>query len=133
MPSFRSYAYGIIFLLALIAGRHYNIIAYLRDRYDTNHVKYYRKVEDKSKQLQKTELDLLFLKKCKIYNVIPKFLRFKLYKKSLNSSVFYKEWQVKLLDLEITEKIKLLATHKASVVSPLHQPFLSCSMDWTAS
>ena len=104
MPSFRSYTYGIIFLLTLITGRHYNVITFLRDHYNTDHVKCYRKLDNESKRLQKTELDLLFLRKCKVYNVMPKFLRFKLYKKSLNSSVFYKEWQVKLLDLEIAEK-----------------------------
>ena len=117
MPSFRSFTYGIIFLLTLITGRHYNVIAFLRDHYNPDHVKCYRQLENESKRLQKTELDLLFLRKCKVYNVMPKFLRFKLYKKSLNSSGFYKEWQAKLLDLEIAEKTKLLATHKASVVS----------------
>jgi len=54
----------------------------------------------------KTTLDLDFLNKCKTYNIIPKFLRFKLYKQCLRSSHFYKSTQIKLLNYEINCKIK---------------------------
>ena len=39
-----------------------------------------------------------------MYDTIPKFLRFKLYRKSLHNSVLYRKWQGKLLDLEIRTK-----------------------------
>ena len=37
------------------------------------------------------------LKLCKTYNVIPKFLRFKLHKRSLRSASFYRPWQLTCL------------------------------------
>jgi len=44
------------------------------------------------------------LVKCKTYGVLPKFLRFKLYKRSLQNTNFYKSWQNKLLNKEISFK-----------------------------
>ena len=38
---------------------------------------------DMHKKLSKAKLDIEFLKTCKTYNIFPKFLRLKLYKKSL--------------------------------------------------
>ena len=63
-------------------------------------------------KLRKCELDLEFLIKCKTYNVFPKFLRFKLYKRSLTSSSFYKSRQTKLLSYEINSKKKLISSLK---------------------
>ena len=56
------------------------------------------------KKEEKCKLDIDFLVSCKTYEIFPKFLRFKLYKKSLHSSSFYKSWQNKLLDEEIQFK-----------------------------
>ena len=56
------------------------------------------------KKEEKCKLDIDFLVSCKTYEIFPKFLRFKLYKKSLHSSSFYKSWQNKLLDQEIQFK-----------------------------
>ena len=61
----------------------------------------YRRYESTKKKHVKSFLDLEFLVKCKKYNVIPKFLRFKLYKRSLRSASFYRPWQTKLLNYEI--------------------------------
>ena len=55
-------------------------------------------------KILKANLDIEYLKKCKIFNVIPKFLRFKLYKRSLHSAKFYKSWQSKLLLREISSR-----------------------------
>ena len=52
----------------------------------------------------KANLDVDYLVKCKIYNIFSKFLKFKLYRKSLLSSQLYKSWQTKLLNSEINEK-----------------------------
>ena len=57
-----------------------------------------------SKKLQKLHLDIEFLQHCKTYNVVPKFLRFKLYRKSLMSGSLYKSWQDKLLTRELLNK-----------------------------
>ena len=44
--------------------------------------------------------------KCKSYNIVPKFLHFKLYKRKLLSSKLYREWQFKLLNIEIKSRNK---------------------------
>ena len=63
-------------------------------------------------KLEKTKCDLEFLNKCKTYNVIPKFLRFKLYKRNVQNSNLYKSWQYKLLNLEIKSKNNILKRNK---------------------
>ena len=56
------------------------------------------------KKREKCNLDLEFLLTCKTYDIFPRFLRFKLYKKSLQSTRLYKSWQQKLLEDEIKFK-----------------------------
>lgn len=67
------------------------------------------------KKKEKCDLDLDFLLTCKAYAIFPKFLRFKLYKKTLHSSKFYKSWQNKLLDEEIQFKRKRSAELKNKI------------------
>ena len=86
-----------------------NFFNFLREQYDEQHVKIYRKLISDSKKLEKVKLDLDFLLKCKTYDVTPKFLRFKLYKKSLHAQQFYKSWLVKLLNFEISFKRKRIS------------------------
>ena len=62
------------------------------------------RVLNSSKKLHKCLLDIQFLKHCKVYNVLPKFLKFKLYSKSLMSGAFYKKWQEELLNRELHNK-----------------------------
>ena len=79
-------------------------LEYLRRCYGQNLIKAFRGYEDASKKLRKCELDIKFLETCKSYNIVPKFLRFKLYKKSLRTAGFYRSWQSKLLVNEIQSK-----------------------------
>ena len=97
-------AYCVIFILSLLRLRQPNIIKLLSERYGQTRVKLFRRTETTRSKLIKSELDLDFLKKCKTYDVMPKFLRFKLHRKALHSSQFYKSWMIKLLDKEIREK-----------------------------
>ena len=60
------------------------------------------------KKCKKCALDLEFLETCKAYEITPKFVRFKLHKKSLHSTDFYQSWQFKLLDCEISSKTSTL-------------------------
>ena len=53
---------------------------------------------------RKSSWILCFLEKCKLYNLTPKFVRFKLYKRQLRRENFYKDWQQQLLDRELKEK-----------------------------
>ena len=45
-----------------------------------------------------------FLIRCKTYDVVPRFMRFKLYRKCLHNSEFYKECLSKLMKREIAFK-----------------------------
>ena len=68
-----------------------------------------------NKKLSKCDLDLQFLKTCKTYDVVPKFLRFKLYRRSLQNQNFYKSWQTHLLN----EEIKFKKTRQVELQSAL--------------
>ena len=83
---------------------------HIRSRYGDNGVQLYRAFEKSSRSLEKNKLDLDFLTKCKVYNIFPKFLRFKLYKRSLQTSKFYKAWQSKLLVHEINFKKRAISS-----------------------
>ena len=61
---------------------------------------------DLKKKLAKCDLDIDFLTTCKTYNIFPKFLRFKLYRKSLQTSEAYKTFQNELLANELSSKTK---------------------------
>ena len=65
---------------------------------------------DLKKKLAKCELDIDFLKTCKTYHIFPKFLRFKLYRKSLQTSEAYKKFQNDLLDNELSSKSERAAS-----------------------
>lgn len=60
-------------------------------------------IADEKKKV-KCDLDINFLQTCKSSDIFPKFLRFKLYKKSLQNSQLYRKWQNELLDQELNFK-----------------------------
>ena len=99
---------GILCLLFLL--RIFNVpedfVNHVESTYGKEGLKKLRKYEDISRKFEKAQLDNVFLVKCKTFNVMPKFLRFKLYKKSLQNTKFYKAWQSKLLNKEINDKKK---------------------------
>jgi len=99
---------AILFLVKLRLGAQVNIYDHIRSRYGGESIRVLRKFENYALKDVKARLDLEFLQKCKVYNVFPKFLRFKLYKKALQSSNFYRAWQSKLLVNEIQSKRKLI-------------------------
>ena len=81
-----------------------NLSNYITSRYGESGFKLFRKFETTNLKLIKVQLDIKFLTNCKAHSVIPKFLRFKLYRKSLQSSNFYSSWLNKLLINEIRFK-----------------------------
>ena len=89
----------------------------IEQRYGRGCVHSYRRYERLCKKLNKCNCDINFLTKCKAYNIIPKFLHFKLYKANLYNSKFYKKCQFKLLQNEINSKNKLLRTLNNQVES----------------
>ena len=106
---------SIILLIRLRCCSNVRVFDYINQRYGEEEKSLLRKFENISKKYEKCQLDLDFLIKCKTYNIFPKFLQFKLYKKSLHSSHYYKSWQAKLLNNEINFKKKTLITCKSSV------------------
>ena len=100
---------AILFICKLSKSRTFNVVNYIHRCYGENSVKCFHAYKNCTRKLEKINLDLEFLQTCRAYNTIPKFLRFKLYKKSLLSSSFYKSWQSKLLISEISSKRKALS------------------------
>ena len=100
---------ALLFLIKLVKLPT-NFIEHLRSRYEQQGVKLYRKLEEYEKKVCKVRLDIKFLENCKVHNVLPKFLRFRLYKKSLQHASFYTSWQHKLLINEIRCKRRTLRT-----------------------
>ena len=93
-----------IFLTRLRFPSKLSIAEVLRKRYGKPTLKLVRKFEKTDIKHKKALLDLQFLKICDDYNVIPKFLRFKVANSNLRSSVTYKRCQKKLLHEEIYNK-----------------------------
>ena len=102
--SIRVISFCLIFLCKLKFKTIDDVYDYIKNKYGQDHFKLLLKISNISRKLRKSELDGEFLVKCKTYNVFPKFLRFKLYKKSLENSNFYRAWQSKLLCKEIAFK-----------------------------
>ena len=98
-----SSVFAIIFAIKLWTSNK-DTVDYISSKYGIDALRAVRKYKNIALKLTRCELDLIFLKTCKVYDVFPKFLRFKLYKKSLNSASFYTKWQNKLMLYEIKSK-----------------------------
>ena len=84
----------------------------VRRRYGSNILKLVRKFEKIDYKLRKAELDICFLHRCDVNDVIPKFLQFRLANKNLRNSVAYKNSQKQLLHAEIHSKESHLSSLK---------------------
>ena len=78
----------ILALLKFKFSKNETTIEYLRRRYDAATCTNYKQLETTARKLKKCDLDLNFLYTCKLNNIVPNFVRFKLYKKSLYNSQF---------------------------------------------
>ena len=92
---------SFILLLRLSKGSLFDLIGRQHGRSTTKAA--LNLIADEKKKVKCTE-DLSFLTSCKTFGIFPKFLRFKLYKKTLHGSKLYKNFQTQLLDNEIKEK-----------------------------
>ena len=117
---------ALLFLIQAWCGSHENVPEYLRNKYGSNCLVSYHRWTNISRKCKKAELDLEFLQKCKIYHVVPKFLRFKLYRKSLKSANFYRKWQNKLLTNELN--LKKSSCHKLRMSVDHHEQALAKSL-----
>ena len=75
-----------------------------------------RKWEKNLKKWEKAKLDVIFLERCVMYGLTPKFVRFRLYKRHLQERQFYKEWQSHLLQNELNTKRKLVDRFKSELL-----------------
>ena len=111
----------LFFLIKLRLRSKLNGFEYFNKRYSQDGLRSYRTYFNNSLKLEKQKLDLDFLTKCKVYNVFPRFLRFKLYKRCLQGSTFYKSWQAKLLVNEIKFKKKTITQTENKLIQDLAQ------------
>ena len=97
-------SFFLLFLIKIRFPSNSPISRLILNRYGPSGITSFRNYEKTSKKLAKFKLDLQFLNSCKLYQVFPKFLRFKLYKHSLTQTNLYKSSQYKLLEIEIASK-----------------------------
>ena len=95
-----------LFLLRIRFPRNKPIVDIIRNRYGGATVKCFREVETTWRKRDKVKCDVEYLQACYGYNAIPKFLRIKLYRRTLERSGDCITWQKKLLHKEITYKQK---------------------------
>ena len=100
--------YVYLFILRLRFPRNKPISTILRQRYQPVVLQLFRKLEKTYLKKEKCNSHIVFLNKCLVYDVMPKFLYFKLYNRNLHSSAIYKTMQRKLLYNEIKIKKRSL-------------------------
>ena len=100
--------YVLLFILKLRFPKNIPFTNLIKTRYSIEALSLYRKLEHLDFKIRKIHLDLSFLRTCKAYSIIPKFLNFKLYKSKVKKTLTYKAFQFKLLNYEINDKNKTL-------------------------
>ena len=102
-------AFAFVFLFIFkIKFKGTNFSDVLREKYGGSGLQNYRRCEKLNFKILKLKADIKFLEKCKAYSILPKFLKFKLYRHSLSKTSIYKSFQFKLLNLELKQKRKNL-------------------------
>ena len=96
----------VLFLLRLRFPSNKSLFSVIRGRYGTPVTKGIRKWERVATRLEKARLDEEFLRRCHTDVIIPKFLRFKCYRRNLKHSPVYLDCQLNLLRNEIDYKCK---------------------------
>ena len=105
MPLLRIICWAIIFLTRIRFPPGVSIADILRKRYGNNDaLAVFHKYQRTELKLSKTKLDLKFLLNCDRFDVIPRFLNFKVSNRKLRDSVAYRQCQRKLLTQEISAK-----------------------------
>ena len=94
----------LLFILRIRFPRNRPISVNIANRYGEQTLRKFRALEKTWSQHDKIEHDLQFLEACSNYEVIPKFLRIKLYKRTLQNTPLCKSFQNKLLLNEIKHK-----------------------------
>ena len=111
----------------------------IRANYDTPTLTTYRALEKTNKKLTKLKHDLIFLNLCNSQGITPKFLKFKLYRQSLQDSSMYKTWQKTLLRKEIrlkeqeSQQLKIKRTQLLNTLKNELSFFHFLGLQWLSS
>ena len=110
MLRLRVFTICILFIIRFRFPKDLSIATIIKKRYGINVVKSIRAFEKLDFKRRKVELDISYLKTCKLNSIIPRFCIFKTANKSLRNSSAYLECQEKLLNEEIKIKKRRLKT-----------------------
>ena len=111
----------LLFILKLRFPSTQPIAGTIRNKYGTQALQSFRKVENIWRKRDKTMCDIDFLKICYNSNTIPKFLRIKVYKRHLQHTTHVNALQRKLLEDELTFKGKHLEALERELSDTLAQ------------
>ena len=100
------FTFFILFLTKIRFPQTKTLVQVIRDRYGEETVRQFRKLEKLEKKLSKISCDLSFLNICARFDLRPRFLNFRLYKRDLERCTAYRDFQRELLFKEITNKEK---------------------------
>ena len=98
----------LLFILRIRFPTNQPIVHIIRRRHGVHAVKCFRNLEKIINRTSKLIRDVKYLETCLSYEVIPKFLRIKLYRRTLEKSPRCTAWQTELLRKEIQLKEKEL-------------------------
>ena len=107
--------------------RHLSTIKVLRKRYGDVIVGKVREFEKLDFKYSKVLLDIDFLNTCLKNNIIPKFVQFLVSNKDLRNSTAYRQYQIKLLKQEISNKKRNLRTLRRGLTSVRNELSLKLS------
>ena len=117
-----------LFLSRLRFPKNISVNAVITKRYGKPALRIFRSLQNSSYKVTKCNLDIHFLTLCKSYNIVPKFMRFKLYKNSLYRKKFYLNWQLRLLTEEINDnkqRLKKLKQKQLECEKQFNEVFVS--------
>ena len=98
----------LLFLLRVRFSGNKSIGSIVFSRYGPETHQIFRSMEKNSRKLNKNKCDLEFLHTCAAYNVIPKFLRIKLYRRNLENGEKHQEYLRYRLEAEINCKKRFI-------------------------
>ena len=110
---------ALLFLIRLRFPSNKSLFQVIRERYGAATVKTVRQWESVSRKCEKLALNEDFLMRCLNHGIFPKFLKFRLYRRSLTRTDIYKGFQSQLLEREIWQQ-RRLKKRQESVMSSLN-------------
>ena len=94
---------AVIFAIKLFAKSKFHAPKFISSHYGPQALTVLRRLEKAHRGVAKRQADIDFLTKCLLYNIVPKFLRFKLYKSAVQCHRKTRTYRKTLLQLEIKQ------------------------------